>query len=148
MSDARFWAAVRRHFEARISHTAGLIQAPGVLVRAGTMKPQQQTFVKNAVWAPGSQRGSGGTQAAHIVAGGLYVVHRSGDRRFGPLLRQGFKEDKHGYLITPMYESALSPQGRHLISHQMTATTVLPAVVNRIDSAVEGTRGNQPPNTA
>jgi hypothetical protein len=76
---------IRRHFEARISHTAGLIQAPGVLVKAGTMRPQQQTFVKNAVWEPGTQRGSGGIQAAHIVAGGLYVVHRSGDRRFGSL---------------------------------------------------------------
>jgi hypothetical protein len=142
------FAAVRRHFEARISHTAGLIQAPGVLVRAGTMRPQQQTFVKNAVWDPSMQRGSGGNQAAHIVAGGLYVVHGHGDPRFGSLLRQGYAEDTHGYLVTPIYQSAISPQGRHLISSQMTATTVLPAIVNRIELAAEGTRGNQLPLTA
>jgi hypothetical protein len=47
-----------------------------------------------------------------------------------------------------MYESALSPQGRHLISSQMTATTLLPAIVNRIELAAEGTRGNQLPLTA
>jgi hypothetical protein len=33
------------------------------------MRPQQQTFVKNAVWDPGTQRGSGDLQAAFIVAG-------------------------------------------------------------------------------
>ncbi len=142
------FSAVRRHFEARVSHTAGLIQAPGVLVTAGTMRPQQQTFVRNAVWDAGTLRGSNGTQAAHIIAGGLYVVHRSGDPRFTSLLRQGYVEDRNGYVVTPMFESALSVQGRQLIATQMTATTVLPATVNRIDLAAEGTRGNQPPSTA
>lgn len=141
-------SAARRHFEARVSHTAGLIQAPGILVRAGTMRPQQQTYVKNAVWDAGTRHGSNGTQAAHIVAGGLYVVHRSGDPRFATLLRQGYAEDRNGYVVTPMFESAGSPQGRHLISAQMTATTILPTAVNRIDLAAEGTRGNQLPLTA
>jgi hypothetical protein len=47
-----------------------------------------------------------------------------------------------------MYESALSSQGRHLILSQMTATTLLPAIVNRIELTAEGTRGNQLPLTA
>lgn len=143
-----FEAAARRHFEARISHTAGLIQAVGVLVKAGSLRVQQQTFVKNAVWDPAARRGSNGYQAAHVVAGGLYVVQRAGDPRFGMLRRCGYREDEHGCLVTPLYESAMSAQGRYLISAQLTATTVLPLEVNRVELAAEGTRGNQLPVSA
>jgi hypothetical protein len=104
--------------------------------------------VKSAVWDTHSQRGSGDSQAAHIIAGGLYIAHRPDDRKFGPLLRQGYEEDKNAYLITPMYEAALSPQGRRLISSQMTAATVLPTIVDRVELAAESTRGRQLPLTA
>ena len=82
---------------------------------------------------------------------GIYIVQYPGNpgtRRFGDLGREGYKEDRNGYVVTPLSEAALSVQGRHLISSQLTATTILPTMVNRIELAAEGTRGNQLPLTA
>lgn len=133
------FAAAHKHFAARLSHNAGLIQAPGVLVKAGSLKVEQQIYVKNAVWDPSTKRGSGSILATHIVPGGLYVVHSRGQRRFKDLLEDGYTQNKNGDLSVPMCDTALSQRGRDLISAQLTTIT-LPSVVDRLDLATEGTQ--------
>ena len=135
----------RTHFEQRVRASAAIIQDIGVLVKSGSLHWQQQTYIGKGI--PTAARGNRAcaTHACHILPGGVYVVHREGNPRFNSLVRGGCKPDSHGYLTEPLDLAAQSDTGRALIGSQLTAATVLPALVNLIDRKAEGNQGNQRP---
>lgn len=142
------WELIEAHFEGRVQMTAGILQAAGVLARAGAIGKDQEIIVGRGISEPDSPVGSGNKQAAHMIAGGVYVRHSPGDRLFDTLVKEGYRPDDRGVIEAPLWRSARSDQGKLLINPQQVPTTILSTLVNRVELSAEGTRGNQPPQTA